>query len=211
MSVKESIIGCVAVVCVLLIACLVSQGQTLVIPAESDQTKTQPNPCVNCIQNLAPAKELGGAKQPAANGELPDAPGFVSSESRDAVVWDLAEPIKSTNSAPPPRIWDKKMLAAHLFLAGSIVFDVEATHQGIAHHMCVEGNSDLNRKPSRGELYLDNLEQFAPMVLMDSLGALTGRSAHLPRWAWKAIGYEGPVIGSTLHLRAGIQWFTQCW
>lgn len=103
------------------------------------------------------------------------------------------------------------MWAANIFLAGATIFDIEMTHEGIAHHKCVEGNLDLARHPSRGELYFDNVKAFAPMVLMGGLGALSGRAAHLPRWAWKTLGYIGPGYGSTIHLRGGIHWYTRCW
>ena len=103
------------------------------------------------------------------------------------------------------------MWAAHIILAGSMIFDTETTHQGLAHHQCVEGNTDLLRHPSRSELYTDDLLQFAPEVVMDSLTALAGRAAHLPRWAWKPIGYIGPVYGSIVHFRGGISWYANCW
>jgi hypothetical protein len=140
----------------------------------------------------------------------------MSSETQNAFTWNLAAPTAPSKQLTPvaPRsqpLWDKKALAAQAFLAGSMIFDVEATHQGIAHHKCEEGNLELQRHPSRGELYLDNLEQFAPMVLMEGLSAMALRHAHLPRWAWKTMLYAGPIEGSPGHIRAGTKWLTQCW
>lgn len=195
----------------LFLYCL-GQAQTTDLPAEAAKHQIRSQQCSDCSIEIAPVVKQPTAGESVLNTGLPDSPSFVSSEMPNAFVWDLTVP--SNKLAAPPRrdpIWDKKMWAAHLFLAGSMIFDVEATHQGIAHHMCVEGNSELTQQPSRGELYLDDLEQFAPIVVLDGLTALAGRSAHLPRWAWKPLGYIGPIYGSTIHLRGGSRWFTQCW
>jgi len=195
---------------ILSLSSIVSQAQTLTIPSFPSRPEAAIERCVDCDTHVAPS-ESNQVEPSVRASESPDAPSAIPSMTLEPPAWNLAEPKTSALATRRDPVWDKKMMAAHLFLVGSIVFDVEATHQGIAHHMCVEGNTNLNRKPSRGELYLDNLEQFAPVVVMDGLTALAGRSAHLPRWAWKALGYVGPVYGSTMHLRGGIQWLTQCW
>ncbi len=204
--------NCAAAACLLLLPGPFSHAQKTVGTADSAKSEIHSQPCINCSTAVAPSPEQNGAEPTVPNSELPDAPSSTTLARQDTFVWSLTEPTKQPNPAPPPvPIWDKKMWAANIFLAGATIFDVESTHQGLAHHMCVEGNSDLNNKPSRGELYLDNLEQFAPVVVMGGLTALSGRAAHLPVWAWKALRYIGPIYGSTIHLRGGIRWYTRCW
>lgn len=199
----------VVITFLLLLSPGISQAQTLTIPSESSGKETQIQPCTNCSTALAFSNQPSGAVPRVRSGELPDAPS--SSDSLEPVAWSLTE-LKQPEPAPRlDRVWDKKTWAAHIVLASSMIFDVEMTHEGIAHHRCEEGNSDLKAHPSRSELYLDNLEQFAPIVVMDWLGSATLRHGHLPRWAWKSIAYFGPVYGSTMHIKGGVEWYTRCW
>jgi hypothetical protein len=197
----------VALGCFLLLPCLFSQAQTL-NAAEGDTGEAfYSQPCTtNCVT------EQDEAEPAVRNDEVPDAPSATTLARQDTFVWPLTEPTKQPTTAPPPvPIWDKKILAANIFLAGATIFDIEMTHEGIAHHKCVEGNLALSRQPSRGELYFDNLQQFVPVVVISGLTALSGRAAHLPVWFWKTMEYMGPVYGSTIHLRGGIHWYTRCW
>jgi hypothetical protein len=163
---------------------------------------------------IAPSGEQSEARTSVLSVEVPNAPGFEISEARDPFVLGLTDNNKEPRALPPPvrvPVWDKKTWAAHVILASSMIFDVEMTHEGIAHHRCEEGNSDLNAHPSRSELYLDNLEQFAPIVVIDWLGSAAFRAHHLPRWARMSIGYLGPSIGSAKHIKGGVDWYTKCW
>lgn len=140
--------------------------------------------------------------------QLPDAP---SAQSSSQQKWDLDTPVLSTPVlSPQARIWDKKMWAAHMVLAGSMVFDAEVTHQGLAHHRCVEGNIDIGEHPSRKALYLDDLVQFLPATLLFDwfIGGVGGRASHANRWLSQPLKFEGALIGSVVHIRGGIQWFT---
>jgi hypothetical protein len=47
-------------------------------------------------------------------------------------------------------VLDKKFWVAHGLFLDSIIYDAELTHQGLAHHRCVEGNINLGQRPSRG-------------------------------------------------------------
>ena len=202
----------VVLACFLLLPCLLSQAQTTTGAAEVHNRKIDSQPCTNCATDPAIYDEQDGADRTVPNSELPDAPSSTGPARQDTFVWSLTEPTKQPNAAPPPvPIWDKKVLAANIFLAGTTIFDIEMTHEGIAHHKCVEGNLALTRHPSRGELYFDNLQQFVPVVVISGLTALSGRAAHLPVWFWKTMEYMGPVYGSTIHLRGGIHWYTRCW
>ena len=195
----------------LLLTTTISHAQTLTTPSQSSSTATQIQQCADCPPELAISSQPSRVEPSMRTGELPSAPSAVPSLKPDPVVWNLTELKQPEAALRPDPIWDKKAWGMQIFFAGSIIFDVEATHQGIAHHRCVEGNSALRQKPSRGELYLDNLEQFAPTVFVNAMGVLAVRHAHLPRWAWKAMAYGGPVYPITMHLKGGIDWFTRCW
>jgi hypothetical protein len=200
-----------AIMCFLLLSCSLSQSQTVPVSADTATNETGTQQSTDCCITVALSGQQNEGKQRVGNSELPDAPSTTSLAQTDEVIWNLSEP--ATQPKPtlhPDPIWDTTMWTAHIFLAGTIIFDVEETHQGLAHHNCIEGNSDLQSHPSRGELYRDNLLQFAPEVGMDWLVAAGGRSGHLPRWAWKTLGYMGPVYGGTVHLRGGIRWVTRC-
>ena len=101
-------------------------------------------------------------------------------------------------------VFDKKFWVAHGIFLDSIIYDAELTHQGLAHHRCVEGNVNLGQHPSRAEIYRNNLlEQFLPLTIMDwALG----------KYVWKGLGYEGATMGSVVHFRGGTKWLTSgCW
>ena len=195
----------VAVICFLLLTCSFTEAQT---SSAGDADKPE---CSDCRSALS--KEQNGLLK-VPSRELPEAPSSTSLANKDAFVWSLTpdDPTKQSDTAPRPApIWDKPMWAATIFQAGATIFDIEMTHEGVAHHKCVEGNLSLARHPSRSELYLDNLEEFAPAVVLNGLGVLGLRAAHLPRWYWRTAGYFSPVYGSTIHLRGGIHWYTRCW
>jgi hypothetical protein len=199
----------VVLACILLLPSFSSEAQTSGA-SEADKTEIETQSCTNCAPSLS--QEQHEAERVVPNTELPDAPSSTSLARADSFAWSLTEPTQQANTAPPPDpIWDKKFVAANIFFAGATIFDIEMTHEGIAHHKCVEGNLSLARHPSRFELYFDNLQDFAPAVVLNGVGLLGLRAAHLPRWYWKAAGYFSPVYGSTIHLRGGIHWYTRCW
>jgi len=97
---------------------------------------------------------------------------------------------------------DKAWAAAQAVWLGSIVYDAEVTHQGIAHHKCVEGNGDLSERPTRGALYLGNLAEYA---------AGTGFNYLALRFIGKPLIFEFAGYGSVQHFRSGSAWLTNCW
>lgn len=68
--------------------------------------------------------------------------------------------------------WHEATTGGHAFLfwsteglaVASTIADIEVTHQGIAHHVCTEGNEALPPKPSRGQLYANGFEYTGPLV-----------------------------------------------
>lgn len=127
------------------------------------------------------------------------------------VTWDLASPskLKDPQVRPDP-IWDKKMWAVHTLLLGSMVFDVEVTHQGLAHHKCIEGDHIFGDGPSRADMYADNAPAAAGVIVMDALLAAAARN-HGHFRHWKLFGYGIATVSSVLHLEGGTKWLTSCW
>ena len=109
------------------------------------------------------------------------------------------------------RLFTKTWVGAYSFYLGTIVFDVETTHQGLAHHRCQEGNLELGPRPSRGELYRDNLlKEYLPLTAINLLLQAAWRGDGQPK-AWKWVPLIGAGYGSTVHLRGGIEWYQRCW
>jgi hypothetical protein len=137
---------------------------------------------------------------------LPEAPSMVRSTVATKTVSKPSpwRALSETDHLTNREVFDKKFLSVHGTFLASIVYDAELTHQGLAHHRCVEGNINLGEHPSRGDVYRNNLlEQFVPITVMDWF---------LGKYVWKGIGYEGATIGSVIHFRGGTKWLTSgCW
>jgi len=85
---------------------------------------------------------------------------------------------------------------------GAFVADTEYTHQGLAHHKCVEGNGVLPQHPSRGQLYGVNLAQWGGASAFNWLMLKSGvKFAGIVPLAYDAQG----------HIRGAYQWRSQCW
>jgi hypothetical protein len=96
---------------------------------------------------------------------------------------------------------DKTWRATQIFWLGSIVYDVELTHQGLAHHKCVE-NSIENPHPSRGDLYSGHIAEYA-------VG--TGLNWLFMKYVSKSLILEFPGYASVKHLQGGSEWLVNCW
>jgi hypothetical protein len=106
---------------------------------------------------------------------------------------------------PNFRVWDKLFIATHSVLLASVVFDAEVTHQGLAHHKCLEANNEGHI--SRTELYTNGLLPFAAITGFDVLVKYGWRN-----WVGKTITIVEPVAGTVGHIRGGVLWFTYgCW
>ena len=126
----------------------------------------------------------------------------------DATVPDTPQPgmlLRAEKPLPevPQRkwgsVWNKKFVSAHAAYLGAIVYDAEVTHQGLAHHKCLEGNGG-DPTPSRGELYGKTIPTFAATVAFDWF---------LVRHKIPIIPYVLPIAGTVVHVRGGTQWFTE--
>ena len=99
-------------------------------------------------------------------------------------------------------VLSKKFLAAHTVYLGSIVYDAELAHQGLAHHRCVEENTNLGIHPSRGEFYAKSLLVF---------GAVSGLDWFIAKTGIRYLPYIGPATGTAIHLTGGSKWLADCW
>lgn len=79
----------------------------------------------------------------------------------------------------------------------SSVADIEITHQGLAHHNCVEGNDELPQHPSRGHLYAYTFAFTGPVVGFD----LLMRKLGIP-----IAPYAPALVAAGKHAYAAYQW-----
>jgi hypothetical protein len=185
----------------------------LVLSAQSTRNAPEPADKTGFLVS-APAGEGTATNEtplPSAKSEYketaisapPDAPGYRGGEALVAAVY---EPGQSKQPEPALRndsVLNKKFIAAHAVLLGSMVYDAELTHVGLAHHKCVEANPYLGAHPSRGEIYGQNLLAFAAIAGLDWITAKLIKVHCLP--------YVAPIAESVVHFRGGSQWLTECW
>ena len=151
----------------------------------------------NAVGLPAPADKEMSASAP------PDAPGYRGGEALVGAVYEL-KPVKRPEPAlRNDSVVNKKFIVAHAVLLGSLVYDAELTHEGLAHHKCVEANPYLGVHPSRGEIYGENLLAFGAITGLDWITARLIKVHYLP--------YVLPAAESVVHLRGGSQWLTECW
>ncbi len=105
------------------------------------------------------------------------------------------------------RTLDKKFIVAHGIYLSSVVFDVESTHMGLAHHKCHEGDFGGGRdpNPSRGKMYANFTAWFAVVTAGDYLIAKT----HPPKWL--PLQYVVPTYETTIHFKGALSWYGSCW
>ena len=101
------------------------------------------------------------------------------------------------------KVFNKKFIAAHTAFLGSIIYDAQTTHQGLAHHKCVEANPYLGVRPSRGEVYKQNLLTFGAISRLDWATARFIKIPYIP--------YVTPIVETTVHIQGGSKWLTECW
>lgn len=138
---------------------------------------------------------------------LPDAPSAAilnrdyhapSGEKHPAVLWD-GEISRSNREV----FKNKPYLFTVLTDVASGVFDAEMSHEGYAHHRCIEGGEGLGRYATRGALYRNNLPE---QLFVIGYGFIATK-AKMPSWLMPV-----PVIYAVQsHLRAGLQWWQNCW
>ncbi len=134
---------------------------------------------------------LPDAPEPSSREEFAPA-AYVSSGSKQPVAAIKAEPV-----------FNKKFIAVHTAFLASIVYDAELTHQGLAHHKCVESNTELGTHPGRGEIYRQNMAVFGVIGGLDWVASRFIRVPLLP--------YVSPSVASAEHITGGSKWLTECW
>jgi|HubBroStandDraft_6_1064221.scaffolds.fasta_scaffold387996_2 hypothetical protein len=169
------------------------------------------------------------------SGQLPDAPSvvrqsFVSTQSSSVRLPRPTRPCRGLSDEgtnygvynhqtgiyeravrlPLCSVWTGRFISAHGAFLAAIVYDVEVTHQGSAHHKCPEGNLglDLGLYPGRSQMYRNNLlEQFLPITAWDYLMAKMK-----PPKSFSWLPYVGATAGVGVHVRGGTEWLTGgCW
>jgi hypothetical protein len=129
--------------------------------------------------------------------ELPNAPSSSFVEQR------TARPAPAIHWSSSNRVWTRKFIFAHSFMLASGIYDAEVTHQGLAHHLCVEKNFG-DPYPSRGKIYRDAMLPMAAATAADWLMAKIG----IPVAPYTVM----PAEISLTHFRSGSRWFThECW
>jgi hypothetical protein len=96
---------------------------------------------------------------------------------------------------------DKTWLVAQTAWLGTIVYDSELTHQGLAHHNCVEKNGN-NPHPSRAELYRSDIPEYAVGTAVNWM---------VLRFVGKPLMFEFPSYSGIQHIRGGSSWLMNCW
>ena len=161
----------------------------------------------NSVPASVPTHTTQASMLPNAPEPQPPKPRTVSFTNTDvdALPTGAYEPKRAQRPEPAVtsgEIWNKEFIAVHAAFLGSIVYDAELTHQGLAHHNCAEANPNLGSHPSRGQIYRENMLAFSAISGFDWLIA----KAKIPY-----IPYIGPAVGSAIHLTAGSKWLAQCW
>jgi hypothetical protein len=158
---------------------------------------------------VAAGQDHQGAWPALGRGHLPNAPSAVKQKERDALphqkagFWDGENPGGSDIPLRTNReVWtSKSFVLSEAGYLGAVVFDVEATHQGLAHHRCVESNGD-ELHPSRGKLYRNALPEYGFSLVLGWL---------MSHYVWQPLVFELPGIGIVKHVRGGARWLQNCW
>jgi hypothetical protein len=185
------------------ISTVIGLALALASVTHAQQLDIKQNPLVltdpRSIATLPPGEDFvlhegESVTMPVAPVEVPQQrPGFWTFGS-----WDRAHPLRTNYEV----FHDKAWIATQVVWLGGIAYDVELTHEGIAHHKCEEGNIDLNRHPSRGELYRSDLPEYA-------IG--TAFNVIVLKFLTKPLIFEWPAIAIGKHLQAGSSWLLNCW
>lgn len=158
------------------------------------------SPAVASAQNSCKNCPVGKALEE----QFPEAPEPVTRRADGGLKHDLMENARIRRAE---RSYMRKFWIAHGVFLATNVFDIEMTHQRIAHYKCVEGGEGIvDPHASRGEMYRKDMIVFGAITGMDLLFA----KARPPK-AFKWVPFIGSSYGTVMHLRAGIRWRTGCW
>jgi len=142
---------------------------------------------------------LASAQSKTLDEQFPEAPEPIKRLPYGGFAHDKSGEVKE------PRALTKTFLLVHGAYLAANVFDIEMTHQGVAHHKCVEGGFDGDPHPSRKEMYVIDMTIFTVVTGLDYLFA----KGHPPKWL--PVQYVMPSIGIGKHLKGGIAWYSRCW
>lgn len=130
------------------------------------------------------------------SAQIPDAPSTV----KKCGPWSCWNP---DSMMPAKEALKSKTLWAYFSTAlMADVYDSEMTHEGLAHHRCVEANVDPPY-PSRADLYRNDIPDAAAIF---AAGFILVR-VHAPKWLLWSV-QAAPDIA---HIKGGTGWRTKCW
>ena len=130
----------------------------------------------------------------------------LSQENGSAVLWDAPSMTQAVSSS-----WyshHKSFVWSSFADVAAGTFDAEMSHEGYAHHRCYEGGQGLPKYATRGQLYVHNLPEQLAFIGFGLL--LTESRAN----QWKGLKWMFPASAAypaTIHIKAGLQWYTECW
>lgn len=102
-----------------------------------------------------------------------------------------------------PVFTNKTYIVTVIADVGSGLFDTGMTHQGVAHHRCLEGNINDGPHPSMGHWFAVTC---LSGVGFAGLGLLFTKLS-LSRWMVAGLA----PYSMQVHIRAGIRWGENCW
>jgi hypothetical protein len=151
-----------------------------------------------------------GYAQHAAGLNLPDAPstvqpppafGHAKAEKKESSWTYLHDGTTKARTNKEVAQVKSMWVIDGVFMASQI-FDAEMTHEGLAHHRCVERNVKPPY-PNRYDLYRADL---LATVMELGLNAFSTK-AKMPGWL--------PLVWTTYpvesHIRGGLNWYEHCW
>lgn len=113
--------------------------------------------------------------------------------------FDADRPLRTNRQV----LLSKTFLISHSIELIATVYDVEMTHQGLAHHKCVEANQTFGPHPGRSELYKDNLLVFGATSAFDFI---------FDKYVWRPFSLVSPTYASYVHFKGGTSWLRGgCW
>lgn len=163
------------------------------------------------VVQLLPISDVVELPSFSGSLSLPDSPSTSSAPSPDSAVkcgpkwmggcWDLNHRNYSWKENFTSPSWYWPMLG---WIAAD-VYDAEMTHEGLAHHHCHEGAEGLAGNPSRGQLYLYEVRNEAPLWVMNYFIHKLNRKGT----TIISIGQAGAAMG--VHIHGGTGWAMHCW
>jgi hypothetical protein len=134
-----------------------------------------------------------------AFAQLPDAPSTTQPPKPPPKFFAMSRPrLTAPLRTNQQVILSKSFLIVHSTWLASIVFTVEAEHQGLAYHRCVGSMTDPH--PSRASLYANALPTFG----------LSIANWAASKYVWHPAAMAIPAAEIIKNIQSGTHWQTEC-